>query len=217
MFAFMKFADLIQLTSKLPLFDLATVVQVSGERPANVSTQLHRWAKKGVVVPLRRGMYTLADAYRRAALSPLHIANELYKPSYLSGLGALSYYGLIPERAVVYTSVTTRVTRTFVNRFGEFHYSRIMGRRFWGFSLREIDQCPTWIAEPEKALLDLWYLNPGEWTRDRLVEMRFQNPELVDLQRLLLYAEQWGSPRLLCTARRWVELASHDEQLAERL
>ncbi len=213
----MKFADLIQLTSKLPLFDLATVVQVSGERPANVSTQLHRWAKRGAVVPLRRGLFTLADVYRRVALSPLLIANELYKPSYLSGFWALSYYGLIPERAVVYTSVTTRVTRTFVNSFGEFRYSRVMAGRFWGFSSREIDESPAWIAEPEKALLDLWYLNPGEWTRDRLVEMRFQNWELIDPQGLLRYAKQWGSPRLLRTARRWVELALHDERLAEEL
>jgi hypothetical protein len=213
----MKFADLVQLTSKLPLFDLATVVQVSGERPTNVSTQLHRWVRKGTVVPLRRGLYTLADAYRRVSLSPLHIANELYKPSYLSGLWVLSYYGLIPERAVVYTSVTTRVTRTFVNGFGEFRYSRIMGKRFWGFSSHEIDRCPTWIAEPEKALLDLWYLSPGEWSRDRLLEMRFQNQDVVDSQKLLDYAGRWESPRLMRIAHRWVRRAVAEQQVTEEL
>jgi predicted transcriptional regulator of viral defense system len=213
----MKFVELIQLASELPVFDLATVVQVSGERPTNVSNQLCRWAREGSVVPLRRGLYTLADAYRRVALSPLLIANELYRPSYLSGLWALSYYGLIPERAVVYTSVTTRVTRTFANSFGEYRYSKVTGKRFWGFTSREIDRCSTWIAEPAKALLDLWYLNPGEWTYDRLVEMRFQNHELVDPQKLLHWAERLGSPRLFRTAHRWVELALHDEQLTEDL
>jgi len=36
------------------------------------------------------------------------------------------------------------------------------------------------VARPEKALLDHWHLTPGEWTCDRLSEMRYQNPGKVD-------------------------------------
>jgi hypothetical protein len=128
---------------------------------------------------------------------------------------ALSYYGLIPEKVVVYTSVTTRVTRRFTNRFGEFRYSKVKREYFRGLASLEIDGCGTWIAEPEKALLDFWYLSPGEWTRDRLFEMRFQNHEVVDPRKLLHHAEQWRSPRLLRAVSRWLELAKQEEQLTE--
>jgi hypothetical protein len=74
------------------------ILQVSGENKSKVRTQLYRWIKSGKIAALRREMYTLADTYRKATLYPTVIANELYKPSYLSGLWALSYYGLIPEK-----------------------------------------------------------------------------------------------------------------------
>jgi predicted transcriptional regulator of viral defense system len=208
----MKLDALIHLLSGLPLFDFATVVQLSGDRPSTVRVQLYRWMKRGAVVQLRRGLYTLADEYRRAPLSPLLIANELYKPSYLSGIWALSYYGLIPERVVVYTNVATRVARTFVNHFGEFRYSTVRRTYFWGLVSREIDRCNTWIAEPEKALLDFWHLSPGEWTDDRVFEMRFQNHEVVDPEKLLCYAERWQSPRLTRATYKWLESAKHETQ-----
>ena len=55
-----------------------------------------------------RGMYTFADRYRRVPVSPAALANALYSPSYVSGLWALGFYGLIPEGVSSYTSVTTR-------------------------------------------------------------------------------------------------------------
>jgi hypothetical protein len=63
------------------------------------------------------------------------------------------------------------------------------------------------MAEPEKALLDFWHLNPAEWTADRLREMRFQGLDGVDMDRLSAYAGRWGAPRLIRAASRFKELA----------
>ena len=142
-------------------------------------------------------MYTLADAYRCSPLSFLQIANEIYKPSCLSDLWALSYYGLIPEKVTSFTSVTTRVTRSFHNLYGAYTYSSLKKNLFWGFVSKKIENIPVWIATPEKALLDHWYLHEGAWTEDRLAEMRFQNTEQLNKKRLSAYAKKWGSLRLM--------------------
>lgn len=192
----MKFDRFIEEVKGLPLFDLALILQISGEPKRHLLVQLHRWIRAGKVIALRRGLYTLADAYRRVSLSPLTLANELYRPSYLSGIWALSFYGLIPEKVALFTSVTPRVPRSFQNPFGTFSYSSLKQAFFWGFGSREIQGIRVWMAEPEKALLDFWHLNRGEWTADRLREMRFQNFDAVDVDKLSAYAGRWGAPRL---------------------
>jgi len=199
----MTFDRFVQLLGHLPFFDLAMILQISGENKSKVKTQLYRWIKSGKIVALRREMYTLADRYRKAPLYPTVLANQLYKPSYLSGLWALNYYGLIPEKIVIYTSVTSRVPRTFTNQFGTFQYSNIRQSCFFGFSLRVIQQQNIWLSDPEKAILDVWHLNKGEWTIDRLSSIRFQNVEILDFEKLKQYANKFDSPRINRAVKNW--------------
>lgn len=199
----MKFDHFIKEVGGLPFFDLALILQTSGEPRRRLLVQLHRWTRAGKVIALRRGLYTLADAYRRASLSPLTLAHELYRPSYLSGVWALGFYGLIPEKVAVFTSVTPRVTRSFRNPLGDFSYSSLKQTFFWGFGSREVQGEAVWMGEPEKALLDFWHLNRGEWTANRLEEMRFQGFEGVDMNRLSEYAQRWGASRLIRAVSRY--------------
>ena len=53
------------------------------------------------------------------------------------------------------------------------------------------------LADPEKALLDFWHLSKGPWTADRLREMRLQNRDQIDMEKLERCAGEFGSPRLL--------------------
>lgn len=129
----MKFDQLVQIAGNLSFFDLPTLVQLSGEPKKHLSIQLSQWRKLNKIIQLRRGLYSLSDPYRKAPLSLLHLANELYRPSYLSGIWALAYYGLIPEKVTTFTSVTTRVTRTFQNSLGLFTYSSLKKWRTFQF------------------------------------------------------------------------------------
>lgn len=184
-------------------FDLPSVVQLSGEARPHVLTQLNRWAGAGKLIPLRRGMYTIAEPYRHSAVNPAELANSLYRPSYLSGLWALGFYGLIPEKVVTYTSVSTRVTRKFSNAFGTFTYQNVKQSAFFGYGSATMQGRKIMLAHPEKALLDLWHLNSGAWSVDRLREMRFQNLETVNLKTLAAYAERFESPRLVRAVAAW--------------
>ena len=121
----MKFDHFLQLVGDLPWFDFATVLQLSGEPRQNLRVRLYEWRKAGKLLSLRRGMYALAAPYRRVAAHPALLSNQLYRPSYISLHWALSFYGLIPEKTVVYTAVTPRVPRTFENDFGVYRYSNL--------------------------------------------------------------------------------------------
>jgi len=133
---YMKYDRLLQLVGDLPWFDFATVLQLLGESRQNLRVRLYEWRKAGKLLSLRRGMYALAAPYRRMAVHPALLSNQLYTPSYISMHWALSYYGMIPEKTVVYTAVTPRVGRSFENSFGVYRYSNLKrDMTFAGFDI----------------------------------------------------------------------------------
>ncbi len=208
----MNYDDIAKLTGAMPCFDLALLAQAFDDRREAIRVQLSRWMAQGKVIGLRRGMYTLSQTYRRAPVTPAVLANALYRPSYLSGLWALGHYDLIPERVVRFTSVTSRVPRRFENPFGVFDYRNIKQDCFFGFASAGVGDQKFLVAEPEKALLDHWHLTEGEWTPERLDEMRYQHVAPVDAERLKLYARRFRSPRLDRAVRRWLQLAASAEE-----
>lgn len=208
----MRFDALVRLAGSLPCFDLPLLMQAFDDPRAIVRVQLSRWMKQGKVIGLRRGMYTLADPYRRASVSPAALAGQLYRPSYLSGLWALGHHDMIPERVVWLTSVTTRGPCRFENPLGVFDYRNVKRACFFGFRPTICGTATVLVAEPEKALLDHWHLTEGEWTADRLAEMRYQHCEIVVPERLHDYARRLRSPRLDRAVARWLVLAARAEE-----
>jgi len=199
----MRFEQLIAAIRNMPYFDLPTVAQLSGEPRQSLRMQLYRLVRQGKVKSLRRGMYALGEPYRKVSPNPAMLANRIYTPSYLSFHWALGYYGLIPEKVVLYTSATTRVPRLFENEFGSFQYKHIKPDCFAGYQTVEIDRQKVLIAVPEKSLLDLWHIEDGEWTAERMASMRFQNFELVSLKKLNKYTKMFRSPRLVRAVTNW--------------
>lgn len=199
----MRFEQLISAINNLSYFDLATIAQLSGEPRQSLRMQLSRLVRQGKIKSLRRGMYALGEPYRKVNPNPAVLANRICAPSYLSFHWALGYYGLIPEKVVLFTSATTRVPRLFENEFGNFQYKHIKPDCFAGYQTVDMDGQKVLIAVPEKALLDLWHIEDGEWTTERMASMRFQNFELVSLKKLNKYIEMFHSPRLVRAVKNW--------------
>jgi predicted transcriptional regulator of viral defense system len=132
---------------------------------------LTRAVKRGDALKFRRGLYGLTAH----TPSELEIANLLYRPSYISFTFALSYYHIIPEMVYPITSATTRTTATFTVLEKQFVYHRIKRAAFTGYAAERVDNRTVWIAEPEKALVDMLYF----------VALKKQGlPERIDLARL---------------------------------
>ena len=209
----MNYDKLVNILGKQGWFDLPTIVQLSGEPRESLRVQLYRWCKSEKLLPLRRGMYAFPDRYSGRVINPAKLANKLYTPSYLSSYWALGYYGMIPEHVQLFTSISSRVPRTFDNHFGVFRYQNIKQSAFFGYQSVDIQGTQILSADPEKALLDLWHLEKGEWSVPRMIEMRFQGFEMVIPEKLKQYTLQFNSPRLYNAIEIWLELKKiqHDE------
>jgi hypothetical protein len=130
----------------------------------------------------------------------------------LSGLWALGFHDLIPERVVCLTSVTPRGPRRFENSFGVFEYRNLRQDACFGYQATPYAGGTLLVAEPEKALLDHWHLSPGGWTVERLDEMRYQNVNVIDTNRITNYAARFRSPRLDRAVERWVDHTRQQDQ-----
>ncbi len=211
----MRFEELVQAVGAFVCFDLNTVRTLFPEDADSAPVQLYRWRRAGKVVELRRGLYALAEPYRKVPLHGPAVAGHIYHPSYLSLEWALSFHGLVPEKAGVFTSVTTRERRTFSNSLGQFTYRTVRPELFFGHAMHRVMGAEVRMATPGKALVDYWYLSTGEWTVTRMESMRFDPAALGDEDSLQGCVDAVGRPRVSRALAAWREYAqsasAHEE------
>ncbi|WP_051347144.1 type IV toxin-antitoxin system AbiEi family antitoxin domain-containing protein [Thiomicrorhabdus chilensis] len=125
--------------------------------------KIHRWLDEGQLISLKRGLYAVPGSSAGVALSLPLVANHLYGPSYVSMEFMLSHYGMIPERVMQVTSVTTRRGKHFENGLGRFSYQRVplvyyaLGVDY----VKANERVGYMVASREKALCDWLALTPN--------------------------------------------------------
>lgn len=193
----MKFSVFREKVRKYPLFKSSMFAHLT-EQPNFLRKQMTQWIEKGLVVELKRGVYTLSE---NPPISRWFIANQLYLPSYISLETALSYYGLIPEKVAVITSISSKKTQQFSNRYGVFHYYHLKIKAYSHFIMKKDEFGNSFfIAMPEKALLDFFYF------KIRFIKkidadifyssFRLQNLSIIDNQTLLSVAQLYSNKKL---------------------
>jgi predicted transcriptional regulator of viral defense system len=212
----MKFGNLLEIVGDAPLFE--TGFLLAGDvNPANVRRQLSRWTKAGKLLQLRRGVYTLAPPYQKVKTHPFVVANALVHGSYVSLQSALAHYGIIPEYVPRTTSVTTARPGQWQTPLGPYMYRHIKHDLFYGYRRVEVSQAQwAFIATPEKALLDLVYLEPGADDPAYLEELRLQT-EALDPMALNTLAARAASPKLQRAADVVADLAAREREGWETL
>jgi len=208
----MKFEQLLEIVGDEPVFE--TGLLLAGEvNPGNVRRQLSRWTKAGWICQLRRGLYALAPPFQKVKPHPFLVANHMARGSYVSCQSALAHDGLIPEYVPVVTSVTPARPAHWETPLGTYDFRHLKTDLLYGY--RRVEVSPgqrAFVARPEKALLDLVYLQPGGDAPAYLQELRLQNLDRLDLDALRDLAERAHSPKLQRAAARVAELA-HSEAL----
>lgn len=181
-------------------FGCFNIHQVYSWSPGFNRHNLSVWEKKGYITRLRKGYYafteckSIPDFYR-------YIANRIYRPSYISLHSALSYYGMIPEAVVQITSVTSLKSAVFKNEFGEYTYNSVKPELMFGYEPKPMSDGRTILfATPEKALVDLLYLNPFYKTEEDMAELRldedFMNEDF-NVELFVSYAERMDNKALI--------------------
>jgi predicted transcriptional regulator of viral defense system len=213
----MEFSRLLEIVGDEPVFE--TGLLLAGEvDPDDVRRQLSRWVKTGRVYQLRRGLYALAPPFQKVKPHPFLVANRLVRGSYISLQSALAHHGLIPEAVPVTTSVSAMRPTRWDTSLGGYEYRHVKKELLFGYQGTAVgSHQQAFVATAEKALLDLVHLQPRGDAPDYLRQLRLQNLERLDLDRLQSQATRAQSPKLLRAANRIVELAEAETQEYEIL
>jgi len=142
------------LNKNIHIFTARELASLFSMSPRKSLYYLERGLQTGLFTKLKRGMYSL----KTDPPTEQEIANQLYRPSYLSYEYALAYYNILPEMVYAVTSATTKSTRSFVVGEKTYSYASIKTDAYTGYELKMVDDQRFLIAEPEKALVDYLYL-----------------------------------------------------------
>lgn len=111
--------------------------------------------KDGELIRLKRNLFIVNPELTRKPFVPELCANHMYGPSYVSLHWALNYYGMIPERVYLITSVTTKRSRKFETPIGSFSFMQVPADYFpIGVESVSREDVSFLIASREKALCD---------------------------------------------------------------
>lgn len=146
-------ADLLALSRRFEIPD------------STLNTIIQRAIKAKDIIQLKRNYYVVKLYYleNRSNIGYKYfLSNILLEPSYISIDTALQYYGLLSEATQnYYTSITTKVPRSYSNNCGIFEYKSIKPELFLGYkSVKfeiENDIFSFKIAEASKAIFDYVY------------------------------------------------------------
>lgn len=174
---------------KIPIFSPNQVMAFFGLSKIATDALLHRYAKNGFIIRLKRGLYAFPDSLP----SDIFIANKLYEPSYVSLEFALSYHGVIPETVYTITSITTKATRRFKSAGKIFIFRRVKKQAFTGYEIAKQNGINFLIADAAKAFVDAQYFRLFEG-RESLSRFR---KDKIDKIKALRYAELFKNNKLI--------------------
>ena len=193
----MKFNELLSLIADEPVFSSSLLLSGKADKQ-QVRLQLSRWVKSDRLIQFRRGLYALAQPWRKIDPHPFLIANRLHPGSYVSLQSALAWHGAIPEGVVVVTSVGSGRPETVNTPLGTFQFQHLAEPLRFGFSRIEVAPRQfAFVATPEKALLDLVHLTTGGDSETFLRELRLQNHTVFHRVALEKTARRSGKPKIL--------------------
>ena len=165
----MNYITFAKELKNFPAFSLKEIEKLSGKVYYH---RLNEWQKKGYIKRIANGIFMFADE-QIDDMYLYYLANKIYEPSYISLESGFAYYGFIPEAVYKTTSVTTKKTSHFQQDNIVFEYRSIHSRFNFGYTLVNWKNVTIKIAEPEKAIIDYFYLNTEINTIDRIEDMRF--------------------------------------------
>ena len=145
---------------------LQEVAQESGLQLKQLNEALHRLARDGWIVRLRRGLYSLSSqVFRETPLHEFEIAMALVEPAAISHRSAMNFHGLTEQISqTVYVLTTTEAALPRERRKGKeeeghvdlsrYRFIQIRPARFFGTEKVWVGESAVSITTIERTLLD---------------------------------------------------------------
>jgi len=170
--------EILKNFSSMPVFSLSDVNQIIENRDY-AKKFLKRMLLNKKVFKIKKNSYTLHD-------DSFLVSNFLVKPSYISSISALSYHRLItqiPNEVFCMTSKNSSKIK-FDNLINFFHTNY-----FFGFKEERYEDFKILIAEPEKAIIDSFFIVPVSIFDEAL--------ENIDAEKMINYLKKMGKGSII--------------------
>lgn len=148
-----------------PVFGYEDIARVRGISPASAKVTASRYVRQGFLLRLKKNLYVLREKWNAADREDkFRLANLGQTPSYLSLATALDYNEITTQvQREFFESVALKRTKEIHLGASVFRYTKIDQALYFGFKKEK----GFFIATPEKALLDAFYLmSYGRYTLD---------------------------------------------------
>ena len=201
------------------------------EMPSTSAAKLlSRWAIKGWLSRIRRGLYVSIPLESRTADIPLEdawvIADKLYSPCYIGGWSAAEYWDLTEQifRTVIILTTQRPRKRKLTIKGTEFLLRTVSDNAMFGLKVVWRGQVKVDVSDPTRTVLDM-LSDPqlGGGLRSTVDMFRnYLKSKKKDLELLIEYADQLGNgavfKRLGFLLEKYAENAQTSiEQCRERL
>ncbi len=197
----------LEFEKALKIFPVFSVKDIQKRFSGFDSRRLVEWQQKGYLLKIKRGYYCFSERNRGEHFLYL-AANKIYSPSYISFESALAYYDLIPEGVFTTISATTKNTANYSTSLGDFSYRHIKPSLFFGYKLLKEKDFTIKIAEPEKVILDYFYINKIN-SFEEMEAIRFNKiiaNEIISFDKLRIYQKVFNSKILETRIQMFIQI-----------
>ncbi len=134
------------INSNQKVFSIADLSTLLGKSMNASGVYFNRLIKKGLAYKIKNGLLSFVKDDKI-------IATNLVQPSYISLNSALYYHSIIDQIPQTYEIVSTRQVKYNTR----YKYYKINPKLLFGYNKEKTGESYFFIADPEKALLDLIY------------------------------------------------------------
>ena len=137
-------------------FGYEEIARVFGISSASAKVSASRYVRQGLLLRIKKNVYVRQDVWDASGIEEKFLlANLGQVPSYLSLMTALEYYEATTQvLRDFFESVATKRTKEINLKGSVFRYTKVARGLYFGFKKEK----NFFIATPEKALLDAFYL-----------------------------------------------------------
>jgi predicted transcriptional regulator of viral defense system len=150
----MRWSELLKIKKNyFGYFEIARVLNI---KPSSARVYANRYVKYGILLRVKRDLYVLKERWKYFTREQkFEMTNLLQVPSYISLVSALDYYEITTQMQRNFIeSVVLKRTKEVTIGDTLFNYTKVNKNLYFGFE--KVNNF--FIAKPEKAFLDAFYL-----------------------------------------------------------
>ncbi|MFC1780080.1 hypothetical protein ACFLY9_00075 [Patescibacteria group bacterium] len=152
--------NVLSKLNKFPYFSKTGLRSLSNDNENTINQNITRWINSGNIISLKKGFYTTKSFFDKFFDNTSYkefVASILRRPSYISAEYILQKYDILTDMTYGVTSITTKTSRNYSNKLGNYNYRHIKNDLYLGFEEKHFLDNTYYVAKKAKALFDYLY------------------------------------------------------------